>query len=133
MNGNVFPTGSDYILEHGASPGRTTESPTQSSGTEAEYQDSVCLSVAKLSQAVWTRRGISHLQKAFIPPDIKPAGAWVTQLWPQLSAKSDKEGRLVQGCAERGGPYSKIKVGRRIIRKNISYMPELGHLAFRIQ
>lgn len=105
-------------------PSRTTQSPAQSSGIEIEYQDSVSIFLyyKTQSQAVWTRRGISHLQKTFIPPDIKPAGAWVTQLWPPLSAKSDKEGRLVQGCAERGGPYSKIKVGRRIIRKNKGYL-----------
>lgn len=123
LNGNIFPTGSDYILEHGASPKQNNSVPS----SVIRLWDRVpglCLSLCCKAQSlvVWTRRGISHLQKAFIPPDIKPAGTWVTQLWPPLSAKSDKEGRLVQGCAQRGGPYSKIKIGRRIIRKNKGYL-----------
>ena len=123
LNGNVFPTGSDYILEHGAFPKQNNSAPS----SVIRHWDRVpglCLSLycKTQSQTVWTRRGISHLQKTFIPPDIKPAGAWVTQLRPPLSAKSDKAGRLVQGCAERGAPYSKIKVGRNIIRRNKGYL-----------
>lgn len=107
-------------LEHGASPSRTQPQLSHQALDKSTRTLSVSL-LPRLKSGSLDQERDKPAYKDLHPSRHQTCRRLGLPSPAPLSPKSDKEGRLVQGCAERGAPYSKAK-GRKEDYKNKGYL-----------